>query len=135
MSEQKDTPAAQHDDVVQAVLKALSEGGLRDVIVEAAVKALNRGEVTLNAKEAAKALGCGERFLLDGCNKHGFPYIDMGKSKRFGPQELQAIQNMLRVPAKPSELAKARRARSAAARKQKSSESAKPADSELALVS
>ncbi|MFI1161406.1 helix-turn-helix domain-containing protein [Streptomyces sioyaensis] len=103
----------QRDLVAEAVLKALNEGELREAIVEAAIQALNRGYATLTTKEAAKALGCGERFLRDGCNKHGFPYIDLGKEKRFGPAELQAIQNMCRVPARPSLLAKARRANKA----------------------
>ncbi|UKY54935.1 helix-turn-helix domain-containing protein [Streptomyces inhibens] len=102
--------AGNRQGIRQAVLDAL-EGELRDVIVEAAAQAFNRGDVTLTPKEAAKALGCGERFLLDGCNKYGFPYICLGKAKRFGPQELRQIQDMCRVPAQPSRLAKARAAR------------------------
>ncbi|WP_328743544.1 helix-turn-helix domain-containing protein (plasmid) [Streptomyces caniferus] len=97
--------------ISQAVLDALDEGELRDLLVQAAVQAFNRGYVTLTPKEAAKALGCGERFLLDGCNKHGFPYIGLGKAKRFGPAELRQIQDMCRVPAQPARLAKARAAR------------------------
>lgn len=98
---------------VKAAIASLSERELRDILVEAATQAFNRGDVTLTPKEAAKALGCGERFLLDGCNKYGFPYIGLGKAKRFGPQELRQIQDMCRVSAKPARLAHARRARKA----------------------
>ncbi|MFG2532748.1 hypothetical protein [Streptomyces sp. NPDC048516] len=101
---------AERDPAVKAVLDALSDSEMREIIVEAAARALNNGNTTLTPKEAAKALGCGERFLLDGCNKYGFPYIGLGKAKRFGPQELRAIQDMCRVPAQPSRLAKARSA-------------------------
>jgi hypothetical protein len=114
MSSPEATPTGNdRDAVVEALREALRSGELREVIVEAATEALNSGEITLDVREAAKALGCGVRFLLDGCNQHGFPYIDMGKSKRFGPRELREIQEMLRVPAQPSRLAAARR-RSAA---------------------
>lgn len=95
----------------QAVLDALNEGELRDLLVHAAAQAFTCGDATLTPKEAAKVLGCGERFLLDGCNKYGFPYIGLGKAKRFGPDELRQIQDMCRVPAQPSRLAKARRKR------------------------
>ncbi|WP_329143617.1 hypothetical protein OIU91_06395 [Streptomyces sp. NBC_01456] len=113
MPSPEETPTATDPAIVKAVRDALATGELRDIVVAAAVESFNSGDLTFTPKEAAAALGCGVRFLLDGCNKHGFPYIDMGKSKRFGPQELREIRNMLRVPAKPSRLAAARR-RSAA---------------------
>ncbi|MGW2920318.1 hypothetical protein ACWDBF_21005 [Streptomyces angustmyceticus] len=111
-------------------------GADRETIIQAAIKALEQDQLLLEPGEAARVIGCGERWLRDGANHSGFPHHRLGKFLKFSLQDCREIQAMNREKAKPSELAKARRARSAAARKQKSSESAvKPADSELALVS
>lgn len=69
----------------------------------------------LDVKEAAKDLRCGERWLRDGANHHGFPHHRLGKSLQFSAQDRAAIRAMHRVPAQsPKQLAAARRARNAA---------------------
>ncbi|WP_424863114.1 helix-turn-helix domain-containing protein [Streptomyces sp. MMS24-I29] len=84
----------------------------REAIVEAAKKALEQGEAMLTPEEAARAIGCGERWLRDGANRRGFPHHRFGKFLRFSLQDCREIQEMNRERARPSELAKARRRKS-----------------------
>lgn len=49
-------------------------GAERKAIIEAAIQALEQGEVMLTPREAARAIGCGERRLRDGVNHRGFPH-------------------------------------------------------------
>ncbi|GES27824.1 DNA-binding protein [Streptomyces angustmyceticus] len=114
--------------------EATPTGANREVIIEAAIKALERDEVLLNSKEAALIIGCGDRWLRDGANHSGFPHHRLGRFLRFSLQDCREIKAMNREKAKPAELAKARRARTAAARKKSSGSAIKPADSELALA-
>ncbi|RLU79271.1 hypothetical protein CTZ27_37140 [Streptomyces griseocarneus] len=59
--------------------------------------------------EAAKAIGCGVRWLRDGANHRGFPHHRFGKALQFSAQDRDEIRAMSRVPAQPSKLAAARR--------------------------
>ncbi|MFJ5724715.1 hypothetical protein [Streptomyces sp. NPDC093149] len=86
----------------------------REAIVEAAKKALEQGEVMLSPEEAARAIGCGERWLRDGANHSGFPHHRFGKFLRFSLQDCREIQEMNRERARPSDLAKARRRKASA---------------------
>ncbi|MGW1071506.1 hypothetical protein [Streptomyces sp. NPDC002537] len=60
-------------------------------------------------EEAAKAIGCGVRWLRDGANHRGFPHHRFGKSLQFSAQDRDEIRALSRVPAQPSKLAAARR--------------------------
>jgi hypothetical protein len=99
----------------------------REVIVEAAIQALQQGDVMLDPGQAARAIGCGERWLRDGVNHRGFPHHRLGRFLKFSLQDCREIREMNREKAKPSELAKARRSRKAATRKPTGSGPAKPA--------
>ncbi|WP_405775528.1 hypothetical protein OG241_09135 [Streptomyces sp. NBC_01390] len=87
-----------------------------EAIIEAATKALEQDEMMLDPKDAAKVIGCGERWLRDGANHNGFPHHRFGKFLKFSLQDCREIREMNREKARPSELAKARR-RKATARK------------------
>lgn len=102
-------------------------GAGREAIIEAAIKALEQDQVMLDPSEAARVIGCGERWLRDGANHSGFPHHRLGKFLKFSLQDCREIREMNREKAKPSELAKARRTRKSAARKPTGSGPAKPA--------
>ncbi|KOT57759.1 MULTISPECIES: hypothetical protein [Streptomyces] len=87
-----------------------------EAIIEAAMKALEQNEIMLEPKDAAKVIGCGERWLRDGANHSGFPHHRFGRFMKFSLQDCREIREMNRETARPSELAKARR-RKATARK------------------
>lgn len=106
--------------------EATPTGTDHEAIVEAAIKALERDEVMLDPKDAARVIGCGERWLRDGANHSGFPHHRLGKFLKFSLQDCREIRAMNREKARPSELAKARR-RKAATRKTTDSGPAKPA--------
>lgn len=60
--------------------------------------------------EAARELGCGKRWLLDGLNQHGFPHTRMGRVKWLSPEDLTEIRKLCRIPAEPAKISKFRRA-------------------------
>lgn len=60
--------------------------------------------------DAAKDLGCGKRWLLDGLNIHGFPHTRMGKAKWLSPEDREAIRDLCKVPGSPEKMAQFRRA-------------------------
>ncbi|MFE9432915.1 hypothetical protein [Streptomyces sp. NPDC006640] len=60
--------------------------------------------------EAARELGCGVRWLLDGLNKHGFPHTRMGRAKWLHRDDVAEIRKLCRVPAEPAKIARFRRA-------------------------
>jgi hypothetical protein len=82
-----------------------------EAIIEAATKALEQDEMMLDPKDAAKVIGCGERWLRDGANHSGFPHHRFGRFLKFSLQDCREIREMNRETARPSELAKARRRR------------------------
>lgn len=84
-------------------------GTEREAMIDAAMRALEQGEVTLDPKEAARVIGCGERWLRDGANQRGFPHHRFGKFLRFSLQDCREIREMNREKGRPSALAKARR--------------------------
>ncbi|MGW0883298.1 hypothetical protein [Streptomyces sp. NPDC002671] len=96
-----------------------------EAIIEAAKKALEQDEVMLDPKDAAKVIGCGERWLREGANHRGFPHHRFGKFLRFSLQDCREIREMNREKARPSELAKARR-RKATTRKSTSDDPGAP---------
>lgn len=102
----------------------------REAIIDAAMKALEQGEVMLAPEEAARVIGCGERWLRDGANHRGFPHHRFGKFLRFSLQDCREIREMNREKAKPSALAKARR-RKATTRKSTGSGPVTPANVRL----
>lgn len=107
--------------------EATPTGADREAIIEAAIKALEQNQVMLDPTEAARAIGCGERWLRDGVNHGGFPHHRLGRFLKFSLQDCREIREMHHKQARPSELAKARRNRKAATRKPKGSGPAKPA--------
>jgi hypothetical protein len=59
--------------------------------------------------EAARDLGCGKRWLLDGLNRHGFPHTRMGRAKWLSREDREEIRKLCRVPAEPAKIARLRR--------------------------
>lgn len=106
-------------------------GADREAIIEAAIRALQQDDVMLDPEGASRAIGCGERWLRDGVNHRGFPHHRLGKFLKFSLQDCREIREMHRKQARPSELAKARRARKSGARKSADGGSAKPAAMQL----
>jgi excisionase family DNA binding protein len=70
---------------------------------------LMRRDGYMRPKEAARQLGCSERWLLDGLNKHGFPHTRMGRTKWLSREDLTEIRKLCRVPAEPAKIARLRR--------------------------
>ncbi|MEU2992865.1 hypothetical protein [Streptomyces sp. NPDC001758] len=101
-------------------------GAERKAMIDAAMRALEQGEVTLDPGEAARVIGCGERWLRDGANQRGFPHHRFGKFLRFSLQDCREIREIHHKMTRPSELAKARR-RKATPRKSAGSGPATPA--------
>jgi hypothetical protein len=60
-------------------------------------------------KEAARVMGCGYRWLLDGLNKHGFPHTRMGRSKWLSEDHIREIRKLCEVPADRTKIARLRR--------------------------
>lgn len=56
----------------------------------------------MNIKDAAKDIGCGERWLRDGVNHGGFPHDRYGQAVWFSRQQRAQIRALHRVPAKPA---------------------------------
>ncbi|MGA4964444.1 hypothetical protein [Streptomyces pseudogriseolus] len=63
-------------------------------------------------KEAARAMGVGHRWLLDGLNRHGFPHTRMGRSKWLSEDDIREIRALCAIPADRSKIARLRRAQS-----------------------
>lgn len=55
----------------------------------------------LRPRQAAKDIGCGERWLRDGANHFGFPHHRLGQALWFSPEDRVQIRDMCRVPAQP----------------------------------
>jgi hypothetical protein len=108
-------------------------GAEREAMIAAAMLALEQGEVTLVPGEAARVIGCGERWLRDGANHRGFPHHRFGKFLRFSLQDCREIKEIHREMSRPSALAKARR-RKATTRKSTGSGPATPASGRLKPV-
>ena len=64
----------------------------------------------LGLADSAKAIGCGERWLRDGANHHGFPHHRFGKSMQFSAQDRAEIRKLCRRPAEPAKISKFRKA-------------------------
>ncbi|MGW7551718.1 hypothetical protein [Streptomyces rimosus] len=64
--------------------------------------------------EAARELGCGERWLRDGANHRGFPHHRLGKFLQFSRQDRDAIRVLCRVPARGMRAESRRRPQSTA---------------------
>lgn len=76
------------------------------------VDSMMRRDGYVKPKEAARALGCGERWLLDGLNKHGFPHTRMGRAKWLSEDHIREIRKLCEVPADRTKIARLRRAQS-----------------------
>ncbi|MFI2242626.1 hypothetical protein [Streptomyces chrestomyceticus] len=59
--------------------------------------------------EAARELGCGERWLRDGANHRGFPHHRLGKFLQFSRQDRDEIRGLCRIPAHGARTAPRRR--------------------------
>lgn len=70
---------------------------------------LMRRDGYMKPKEAARQLGCGERWLLDGLNRHGFPHTRMGRAKWLSRDDLAEIRKLCQVPADRSKISRLRR--------------------------
>lgn len=88
-------------------------------IIEAAKRLLEHENPMLDPAAAAKVIGCGERWLRDGCNHRGLPHHRAGKFLKFSLEDCREIRRMCRVPAEPSK-------RATAARKTRKAAEAKP---------
>lgn len=62
--------------------------------------------------EAARELGCGYRWLLDGLNQHGFPHTRMGRAKWLSEDNIREIRALCQVPADRTKIARLRRSMS-----------------------
>lgn len=67
----------------------------------------------LRLEDAAHAIGCGVRWLRDGANHFGFPHDRYGKALWFSRQQRDEIRAMNRKAARPSLMARHRRAKQA----------------------
>lgn len=76
------------------------------------VDALMRRDGYMKPKEAARALGCGERWLLDGLNRHGFPHTRMGRAKWLSEDNVREIRALCQIPADRTKIARLRRSMS-----------------------
>lgn len=73
------------------------------------IGALMRRDGYRDPKEAAREMGCGYRWLLDGLNKHGFPHTRMGRSKWLSEDNMREIRTLCQVPADRAKIARLRR--------------------------
>jgi hypothetical protein len=73
------------------------------------VDTMMRRDGYMKPDEAARELGCGARWLLDGLNKHGFPHTRMGRAKWLSRDDLAEIRKLCRVPAEPAKISRLRR--------------------------
>ncbi|WP_093802072.1 DNA-binding protein [Streptomyces sp. Wb2n-11] len=81
----------------------------RKAIIEATIQVLEQGEVMLTLREAARVIGCDERWLREVVNHRGFPHHRFANFLRFSLQDCREIREMNREKGRPSALAKARR--------------------------
>ena len=70
---------------------------------------LMRRDGYMKPKEAARQLGCGERWLLDGLNRHGFPHTRLGQAKWLNEENLREIRSLCQVPADRTKMSRLRR--------------------------
>lgn len=70
---------------------------------------LMRRDGFMKPKEAARKLGCGERWLLDGLNHHGFPHTRMGRAKWLNEDHIREIRALCEVPADRAKISRLRR--------------------------
>ncbi|MCI3155489.1 hypothetical protein ELQ39_27845 [Streptomyces sp. GB4-14] len=80
------------------------------------IDSMMRRDGYMKPKEAARELGCGERWLLDGLNRHGFPHTRMGRAKWLSQDDIREIRALCAIPADRSKIARLRRAQSKPAR-------------------
>ena len=80
------------------------------------VDSMMRRDGYVKPKEAARELGCGERWLLDGLNHHGFPHTRMGRAKWLSEDDIREIRTLCKVPADKAKIARLRRSMSKPAR-------------------
>ena len=73
------------------------------------VESMMRRDGYVKPKEAARALGISERWLLDGLNKHGFPHTRMGRAKWLSEDHIRQIRDLCEVPADRAKIARLRR--------------------------
>lgn len=73
------------------------------------VDSMMRRDGYVKPKEAARQLGCGERWLLEGLNHHGFPHTRMGRAKWLSEDNIREIRTLCQVPADRSKIARLRR--------------------------
>ncbi|MFJ6729458.1 hypothetical protein ACIQPQ_31600 [Streptomyces sp. NPDC091281] len=72
-------------------------------------ESMMRRDGYLPPDEAARDLGCGKRWLLDGLNRHGFPHTRMGRAKWLSPEDREEIRKLCRIPAEPAKISRLRR--------------------------
>ncbi|MGW2721344.1 hypothetical protein [Streptomyces sp. NPDC001492] len=80
------------------------------------IGALMRRDGYRDPKEAAREMGCGYRWLLDGLNQHGFPHTRMGRSKWLSEDNMREIRKLCEVPADRTKIARLRRSMTRPAR-------------------
>jgi hypothetical protein len=80
-----------------------------DTPTAADTETMMRRDGYMKPAEAARELGCGERWLLDGLNRHGFPHTRMGRAKWLSPENLAEIRKLCSVPAEPAKISRLRR--------------------------
>ncbi|MFJ9012270.1 hypothetical protein [Streptomyces canus] len=73
------------------------------------VDSMMRRDGYVKPKEAARQLGCGERWLLDGLNRHGFPHTRMGRAKWLSEDDIREIRALCQIPADRSKIARLRK--------------------------
>ena len=80
------------------------------------IETIMRRDGYMRPDEAARQLGVGYRWLLDGLNRHGFPHTRMGRAKWLSQDNLREIRALCQIPADRTKIARLRRAMSKPAR-------------------
>lgn len=73
------------------------------------IDSMMRRDGYMKPKDAARALGCGERWLLDGLNRHGFPHTRLGRAKWLSEDHIREIRTLCEVPADRAKISRLRR--------------------------
>lgn len=78
-------------------------------VTEADIDSMMRRDGYMKPEDAARELGCGKRWLLDGLNRHGFPHTRMGRAKWLSQDNIREIRALCQVPADRTKIARLRR--------------------------
>lgn len=78
-------------------------------VTEADLDSMMRRDGYMKPEDAARELGCGKRWLLDGLNRHGFPHTRMGRAKWLSQDNIREIRALCQIPADRTKIARLRK--------------------------